>query len=132
MSRPSGFRGKKHSAESRKQIGDSQRGKDKKPWREKRYSAIHVWVRNNFEDPGVCWECGASDLNTRLQWASIGHTYTQNRADWKRLCASCHIRMDRADISPEARAGLSRGGQVAGCLRWNINRGKPCVCGAHA
>jgi hypothetical protein len=24
-----------------------------------------------------------------------------------------------------------RGGQISGCRRWNVNRGKPCTCGQH-
>jgi hypothetical protein len=28
--------------------------------------------------------------------------------------------------------GSARGGHIGTCARWNIARGKPCVCGAHA
>jgi NUMOD3 motif len=64
-----------------------------KPWSQKSSESRHQWVRDNFEDPGGCERCGRTD--GRLEWASIGHTYTQNRADWLRLCNGCHQRMDR-------------------------------------
>lgn len=60
-------------------------------WEDKGYSGRHNWIRENFGDPGQCENCGASG---RLEWASIEHTYTQNREDWMRLCARCHREMD--------------------------------------
>lgn len=63
-----------------------------KPWESKGYGAKHAWVRERFEDPGACEDCGAT---SRLEWASINHTYTQRREDWRRLCVRCHHRMDR-------------------------------------
>ena len=41
---------------------------------------------------------------------------------------SGHIDRMRKKLTPEI---LSKGGQIATCKRWNINRGKPCVCGEH-
>ena len=63
------------------------------PWAAKSLAARHRWVRINFDDPGGCEYCGVQWMP--LEWASLGHTYTQNRADWKRLCVRCHRRMDK-------------------------------------
>ena len=113
--------GRRHTLEERRKQSLAQTGRPRKPfsaahrenisrahkgmrpwnyitdWAAKGYSAKHRWVRKHFEDPGVCWECGISDLRADLVWASIGHTYTQNRADWRRLCQPCHRRMDAAE-----------------------------------
>lgn len=65
--------------------------------------ALHKWVRRNFENTGCCEECGRSDRT--MDWASIGHVYTRDRADWRELCRSCHFKMDDSyERTPEIRA----------------------------
>ena len=75
------------SPESRRRISESKT----KAWHEKGYGGKHNWVRTNFADPGSCETCGSQRY---LDWASIEHTYTQNREDWLRLCRRCHQRLD--------------------------------------
>jgi len=83
-----GRTGIRHSEETRRHLSEIRRI----PWGQMSWAAKHKWARKNFEDPGLCEVCGVEWM--RLEWASIGHTYTQNRVDWKRLCTRCHSRMD--------------------------------------
>lgn len=117
-------RGHKHSAETRAKISRAQKGIAKseshrrrtgeatrrrasdpayrekmsralsyKTWEQYGYAMKHDWVNTHFVDPGACEDCGVQ--GRRLEWASIGHIYTQNRHDWQRLCVPCHRRLDR-------------------------------------
>lgn len=55
-------------------------------------SAIHKWMNKHHPRTGRCEGCGATDRVTAL--ASVGHTYTRNRADWLELCYPCHRALD--------------------------------------
>jgi len=57
------------------------------------YKNLHQWVNKQFGRPGVCEDCGTTDAK-RYDWAAIGGRYTKLRADWKRLCRSCHQKFD--------------------------------------
>ena len=87
--------GRPRSPETRRKLSRALRGRSSgraRPFSERSYGLKHRWVAQNFTDPGGCEACGVQWM--RLEWASISHTYTQNRADWRRLCARCHRRMD--------------------------------------
>jgi len=55
------------------------------------YTALHKWIRRNFETPKACENCG--NLNN-LDWANISGEYKRDRKDWKVLCRSCHMQED--------------------------------------
>jgi hypothetical protein len=57
------------------------------------YEALHQWIRRHFPPTGQCELCGAT---ARTEYASVGHTYTRNRADWTEICAPCHATLDGA------------------------------------
>lgn len=45
-----------------------------------------------------------------LEWASIGHSYSQDRDGWLRLCKKCHARADREyRSSPDLLGPVSAG-----------------------
>ncbi len=59
------------------------------------HRAQHQWMARNHPKTGVCEECGKRRSPTRAHdYASIGHTYTYDRADWRELCSKCHKAMD--------------------------------------
>jgi hypothetical protein len=57
------------------------------------YSGLHHRMRNNFGTPNSCELC-YSKTAKKYEWASIGHVYTENRADWIRVCTHCHREID--------------------------------------
>jgi hypothetical protein len=86
-------RGKERPAEVRAKIGRF--GSDHHAWKGPNagYSAIHMWVRGNFEKRGVCALCGA-DQHT--EWANLSGAYERVRHDWIELCRSCHRKRDKS------------------------------------
>lgn len=59
------------------------------------YSSLHSRIRVLWGSASKCEKCGTTNDKTIIDWASINHTYTQNRKDWKMLCRKCHIAYDK-------------------------------------
>jgi len=57
-----------------------------------KYSALHIWVRNNKPKPKFCEEC---KKEKKLTIACISEKYTRNFEDYKWFCYSCHGKMDK-------------------------------------
>ncbi len=57
------------------------------------YHATHLWMNKHHPRTGTCEDCGSTDRRT--EYASIGHTYTRNRDDWRELCKRCHTVLDK-------------------------------------
>jgi hypothetical protein len=57
------------------------------------YSGVHIWMQKNFGRPQLCDTCGSTTAKT-FDWANISGQYLRDRADWKRLCRSCHMKED--------------------------------------
>lgn len=68
-----------------------------------RFNQIHVWINKHYPRTGRCEYCGRTDRPT--EYASDGHRYTRNRADWFEFCRACHKRFDT--LSPESHARIS-------------------------
>lgn len=59
------------------------------------YSGIHQWINRMMGKPRKCAECGfTSDNGRQFHWANLSGEYERDISDWKRLCASCHYKMD--------------------------------------
>src|SRR5215831_14814471 len=61
-------------------------------------------MRRNYPKTGRCEYCGATDRPT--EYASVGHRYTRNRADWFEFCRRCHNAFD-GPHSDETKAKIS-------------------------
>lgn len=57
------------------------------------YKNLHSWVNKNFGRPRKCDDCGTTTAK-RYDWATIENRYTKLRSDWRRLCRSCHQKLD--------------------------------------
>lgn len=58
------------------------------------YTRQHDIIRRILVDTRrLCEICGESDVS-KLDAASIGHTYTDDITDWKLLCKKCHMVFD--------------------------------------
>lgn len=58
------------------------------------YSNIHVWIRASKTRPPYCEVCYTRD-SARYEWANISGEYKKSLDDWKNLCVSCHLKIDR-------------------------------------
>jgi len=57
------------------------------------YLSKHTWMNRTFGKPSECEGCGATKAK-KFEWANISGEYKRERSDWKRLCTSCHMKMD--------------------------------------
>lgn len=58
------------------------------------YNALHRRLHVTLGQPKRCEQCGATDPNRSYDWANISGNYSDPR-DYKRLCRSCHCKLDR-------------------------------------
>lgn len=74
-------------------------GKDNPQWKGEKasYAAMHYRVANKRGKPKKCEECGTTDESKSYDWACIGDY--KNINNYKRMCRSCHFRMDKIHIS---------------------------------
>lgn len=71
-----------------------QRGPKNHAWKggAAKYAALHLRVQAERGAPNRCEDCGTTEA-PRFEWASISGNYTDVN-DYKRLCCSCHHKMD--------------------------------------
>jgi len=86
-------RGRKHTPETIEKMRNAQRAEKHPLWKGEAagYSAIHVWVRNNYVKQGRCETCGKEG---RTEWANVSGEYKRVREDWIELCRPCHVQRD--------------------------------------
>lgn len=62
------------------------------------YGSIHRWIRKYYGKANRCDNypnCIWKNPH-HYEWANLSGKYNKDRNDWKMLCVSCHVRMDRA------------------------------------
>jgi len=70
-------------------------GKDAAHWKGNKigYQGVHQWLRRNYGQPKECEWCNGKNAK-RFEWANIYHSFKRDRADYIRLCKSCHSKYD--------------------------------------
>ena len=70
-------------------------GKDNKMWKGNKvgYGGLHYWISLHLGKPNKCEHCGTTTAK-KFEWCSVDHQYKRNKADWLRLCTSCHRKYD--------------------------------------
>lgn len=63
--------------------------------------AMHIRLVKRFGKPKECWSCGCNDKNKKYDWANLTGNY-QNINDYKRLCRSCHSKLDKKELNFKA------------------------------
>lgn len=96
------------TAETRRRIGDTQRGKTVSPEQRRKmslaqggtgepgYGAIHRILGQRHPKTGVCEECGKAAERTDYAFQRHPEPHTLDREDYRELCQPCHNRLDRA------------------------------------
>lgn len=54
---------------------------------------VHQWARKQFGKPSRCETCGTTEAK-QFDWANLSGEYRKERSDWKRLCKTCHVKLD--------------------------------------
>lgn len=67
------------------------------------YMAIHNWIRREKPKTGECVLCGKTG---KTDWANISGEYLRNLGDYRELCRSCHMKLDKG--SPTIGAQLAK------------------------
>lgn len=74
------------------------RGRNHFAWKGEKasYSAIHIWLKNNFGAPNRCENENCTTVNPyRYEWALLkGRNYSRERKDYRTLCINCHRKYD--------------------------------------
>ena len=88
----------------RPQIKRNQWGANNSSWKGKRakYKALHLRKTVESGQPRLCESCGSTTA-TRYEWASMSGRYDDPK-DYKRLCKSCHAKLDKIIRNLRARA----------------------------
>jgi hypothetical protein len=88
--------------ETRKKIGDAQRGEKHYGWKGDniKYRSLHGWIVNNYGKADHCDKCKTKNAKV-YDWANISGEYKRDKSDYIQLCRSCHIKMDD---TPEKKA----------------------------
>jgi hypothetical protein len=84
----------RHGLNARVAAKRDQRGAKNLGWKgaEAGYAAAHLRVQAARGTPSLCASCGTTTAK-RFEWANITGNY-HDVNDYKRLCTSCHHRMD--------------------------------------
>lgn len=59
------------------------------------YSSIHSCIRYHYGIANKCEDKNCNGKSKRYDWANISGKYKRIRSDWKMLCRSCHVLLDR-------------------------------------
>jgi len=57
------------------------------------YGALHDWLKLRLGKPRYCETCGTKKAK-KYEWANISGEYRRDVTDWRRLCVSCHRKLD--------------------------------------
>lgn len=109
--------GRQVSKETRKKIGDAQRGEKNHSWKGDNvgYGGVHAWVKSILGKPNKCEHCGNTNAK-KYEWANKSGKCKRDLNDWMRLCTKCHHKLDKIN----ERVGEMLRGRAA----WN--KGKKC------
>lgn len=90
----------RHGIARRPAIIRNQRGAANANWKEKNgcYTTFHNRVRSLYGKPKKCTACGTTDQRRSYDWANISGRY-DDPSDYKRLCQSCHRKLDQAHLN---------------------------------
>lgn len=91
----------KRSIEHRRNLSLALRGEINPLWRGNNIhvKTVHQWLRRYYGTANHCEKCGEDNPKFRYDWANInGHKYTRKIEDYKQLCRSCHMIMDRKNV----------------------------------
>lgn len=85
---------RRHEIPVRPQIKRDQKGVKNSSWKGDKagYDAFHVRVEVLRGKPSTCETCGTTNAKA-FDWANLTGRY-QDPWDYKRLCRSCHARLD--------------------------------------
>jgi len=85
---------RRHSIKARVAAKRNQWGERNHSWRGDRasYKAFHQRLYKKYGNPQRCDECGKTSPG-HYDWANISGRF-EDMADYKRLCRSCHWRLD--------------------------------------
>jgi len=89
------WKGKTFPEAYRKKLSEAHKGKmtgeDHPLWKGESagYGSKHIWMTRHFGQPSKCEFCKTTSAR-RFEWANISGKYLRQRADWVRLCKSCH------------------------------------------
>ena len=92
----------------------------------KSYNSIHRFVAELYGKPNVCEVCGSTSAKT-YEWANITGVYEIARANWERMCGSCHAKFDFTEahklvLRPKGNPSLHR--REGLLLAWKEGRKK--------
>ena len=114
--RVSGFKGKKHSeetkrkmsldrtghlvtAETRKKLSLGKKGEKNYSWVGDKigYSGIHTWIVRTYGPAKdyPCMICAGTNGSKKIDWANISGEYKRDAQDWTTLCRKCHMAFDK-------------------------------------
>lgn len=93
------------------------------------YCTRHEMIYKLFGQPKKCEDCGSTEAK-KFEWANLSGEYKIERSDWRRLCTTCHHRLDKIAekawktkrknlISEEDVKKLSENMRKAVRIRWN-------------
>lgn len=84
------IKGYKHSRESKKKMSNNKKGKKHYRWNDKNPSkrAIHKWVDRNKQKKKICIICNRNNIKT--YWGNINHKYKRRLDDYFEVCIHCH------------------------------------------
>lgn len=90
-------RGSHPTPQTRKKIGDAQRGEVSRNWRgdEVGYSGLHTWLRKNHGRATRCERADETCSKKMFDWANVSGGYARDINDFMQLCRSHHVRMDK-------------------------------------
>lgn len=85
---------RRHNIDARTAAKRDQRGSKNSSWKGSSagYSAYHLRVIAERGQPSKCDDCGTTEAK-RFEWANLTGRYDDVR-DYRRLCVSCHHRLD--------------------------------------
>lgn len=86
---------RKFGIKPRRRIKRDQRGDRNSTWKGDRagYQALHLRVIVQRGQPQCCEDCGTTDPAKHYDWANLTGNYA-DVSDYKRLCRSCHWKLD--------------------------------------
>ncbi len=85
---------RRHGLTARVAAKREQRGRANHMWKgdAAKYAALHLRVETARGKPSLCEDCGATTAK-RFEWANLTGRYDDVN-DYRRLCCSCHHKMD--------------------------------------
>lgn len=88
-----------HSEETKDKLRKLWKGKNKE-YNTPHYKKVHRWIRKELQSVHSCANCNVVEYsNYKLHCANIDGLYTYDLNMWKKLCVSCHHKLDKGEIT---------------------------------